>query len=45
VEIGVQAPRSIEILRGLAAGEAVVLNPPDGLRDGAAVRLEATPAP
>ena len=45
VEIGVQAPRSIEIRRGLAAGEAVVLNPPEGLVDGAAVRLEAQPAP
>lgn len=45
VEIGVQAPRSIEIRRGLAAGEAVVLNPPEGLRDGAAVRLQAPPSP
>ncbi|MBU8539423.1 efflux RND transporter periplasmic adaptor subunit [Falsiroseomonas tokyonensis] len=45
VEIGVQAPRSIEIRRGLAAGEAVVLNPPEGLRDGMPVRLEAETAP
>ncbi len=39
VEIGVQAPRSIEIRRGLAVGEAVVLAPPEGLADGQAVRL------
>lgn len=45
VEIGVQAPRSIEIRRGLAAGEAVVLSPPEGLNDGAPVRLEARPTP
>jgi RND family efflux transporter MFP subunit len=41
VEVGVQAPRSIEIRQGLAAGEAVVLAPPAGLRDGQAVRLDA----
>jgi hypothetical protein len=39
VEIGVQAPRSVEIRRGLAVGEAVVLAPPAGLADGQAVRL------
>ncbi|WP_203072615.1 efflux RND transporter periplasmic adaptor subunit [Falsiroseomonas ponticola] len=39
VEIGVQAPRSVEIRRGLSAGEAVVLAPPEGLVDGQAVRL------
>lgn len=39
VEIGVQAPRSVEIRRGIAVGEAVVLAPPDGLVDGQAVRL------
>lgn len=39
VEIGVQAPRSIEIRRGLAVGEAVVLAPPPGLVDGQAIRL------
>lgn len=45
VRIGVQAPRSIEITDGLAAGETVVLNPPSGLVEGEAVRLEASPAP
>jgi RND family efflux transporter MFP subunit len=41
VEVGVQAPRATEIRRGLAAGEAVVLNPPTGLREGQAIRLHA----
>ncbi|MBU8546425.1 MULTISPECIES: efflux RND transporter periplasmic adaptor subunit [Roseomonadaceae] len=45
VEIGVQAPRSIEIRRGLTAGEAVVLDPPEGLTDGTPVRLETRPQP
>jgi len=39
VEIGVQGPRATEIRRGLAAGEAVVLDPPAELVDGAPVRL------
>ena len=39
VEIGVQGPRATEIRRGLAAGEAVILAPPAGLRDGQAIRL------
>jgi RND family efflux transporter MFP subunit len=39
VEIGVQGARAVEILRGLARGEAVVLNPPAGLSSGMAVRL------
>jgi RND family efflux transporter MFP subunit len=41
VELGVQGPRATEVRRGLAAGEAVVLAPPAGLRDGQAVRLDA----
>jgi RND family efflux transporter MFP subunit len=39
VELGVQGPRATEIRRGLAAGEAVVLDPPPGLEDGERVRL------
>jgi RND family efflux transporter MFP subunit len=39
VTAGVQAPRFVEIRAGLAAGEAVVLDPPASLRDGDAVRL------
>jgi RND family efflux transporter MFP subunit len=39
VVAGVQAPRFVEIRRGVAPGEAVVLDPPPGLRDGDAVRL------
>jgi RND family efflux transporter MFP subunit len=39
VEIGVQGPRATEIRRGLATGEAVILDPPHGLRDGQAIRL------
>jgi RND family efflux transporter MFP subunit len=45
VEIGVQAPRATEIRRGLAAGEAVVLNPPASLRDGQAIRQDAAERP
>jgi RND family efflux transporter MFP subunit len=39
VEVGVQGPRAVEILRGLQRGEAVVLDPPAGLASGQAVRL------
>jgi RND family efflux transporter MFP subunit len=39
VEVAVQGPRATEIRRGLAAGEAVVLDPPAALQDGQAVRL------
>lgn len=39
VELGVQGPRAVEVLRGLARGEAVVLDPPATLTDGQAVRL------
>jgi RND family efflux transporter MFP subunit len=45
VEIGVQGPRATEVLRGLAAGEAVILAPPDHLRPGQAVRLRAAAGP
>ncbi|MBW8268087.1 efflux RND transporter periplasmic adaptor subunit [Caldovatus aquaticus] len=39
IERGVEGPRATEVRRGLAAGEAVVLAPPRGLRDGQPVRL------
>jgi multidrug efflux pump subunit AcrA (membrane-fusion protein) len=39
VQLGVQGPRAMEVGSGLAAGEAVILDPPAGLRDGQAVRL------
>lgn len=39
VELGVQGPRAIEVLRGLVAGEAVVLDPPAGLVSGQTVRV------
>jgi hypothetical protein len=45
IEIGVQGPRATEVLRGLAAGEAVILAPPEHLRPGQAVRLQAAAAP
>ncbi len=43
VEIGVQGPHATEVIRGLAVGEAVILDPPAALRDGQAIRLEAAP--
>jgi len=39
VELGVQGPRAVEILRGLTRGEAVVLDPPASLAAGQSVRL------
>jgi RND family efflux transporter MFP subunit len=39
VMVGVQGPERVEIRRGLAAGEAVILDPPAGLADGDTVRL------
>ena len=39
VETGVQGARAVEILRGLARGEMVVLDPPARLASGQAVRL------
>lgn len=41
VELGVQGARSVEVLRGLAPGEMVVLDPPAGLAAGQLVRLRS----
>jgi RND family efflux transporter MFP subunit len=40
VVVGVQGPRAVEIRQGLAAGDVVVLDPPQGLKDGQAIRLK-----
>jgi RND family efflux transporter MFP subunit len=40
VTVGVQGPRAVEIRQGLAAGDVVVLDPPQGLKDGQAIRLK-----
>jgi RND family efflux transporter MFP subunit len=39
VTVGVQGPRAVEIRQGIAAGDVVVLDPPQGLKDGQALRL------
>jgi RND family efflux transporter MFP subunit len=39
VAVGVQGPRAVEIRQGIAAGDIVVLDPPQGLKDGQALRL------
>ena len=40
VTVGVQGPRAIEIRQGIAAGDIVVLDPPQGRQDGQAIRLK-----
>jgi RND family efflux transporter MFP subunit len=40
VTVGVQGPRAVEIRQGIAAGDVVVLDPPQGLKDGQAIRLK-----
>jgi RND family efflux transporter MFP subunit len=40
ISLGVQGPRAVEVRAGLAAGEILVLNPPQGLKDGQALRLK-----
>jgi RND family efflux transporter MFP subunit len=40
----VQGPRATEVLRGLAAGDAVIVAPPATLRHGQTVRLQAAAA-
>ena len=39
VTVGVQGPRAVEIRQGIAAGDVVVLDPPQSLKDGQAIRL------
>ncbi|MCA3415367.1 MAG: efflux RND transporter periplasmic adaptor subunit [Roseomonas sp.] len=39
VTVGVQGPRAVEIRQGIAAGDIVVLDPPQSLKDGQAIRL------
>jgi multidrug efflux pump subunit AcrA (membrane-fusion protein) len=39
VTVGVQGPRAVEIRQGITAGDIVVLDPPQGLKDGQAIRL------
>ena len=39
VTVGVQGPRAVEIRQGIAAGDVVVLDPPQGLKDGQALRI------
>jgi RND family efflux transporter MFP subunit len=41
VVLGAQGIEASEIRRGLAAGERVIVSPPDGLKDGGRVRLQA----
>lgn len=46
VRLGRDLGRQLEVLEGLSAGDRVVLNPPDTLRDGQTVQLaQASPAP
>jgi RND family efflux transporter MFP subunit len=40
VMVGVQGPRAVEIRQGIAAGDIVVLDPPQSLKDGQAIRLK-----
>ena len=40
VTVGVQGPRAVEIRQGIAAGDIVVLDPPQSLKDGQAIRLK-----
>jgi RND family efflux transporter MFP subunit len=39
VGVGVQGPRAVEIRQGISVGDIVVLDPPQGLKDGQAIRL------
>lgn len=41
VGTGISGPETVEITQGLAAGDVVILNAPEGLKDGARVRAAA----
>jgi multidrug efflux pump subunit AcrA (membrane-fusion protein) len=41
IETGAERDGRIAVPKGLEGGESVVIDPPDRLRDGAAVNLEA----
>jgi RND family efflux transporter MFP subunit len=45
VTLGRDLGSKVEVVNGLTGQEAVVINPPDSIADGAAVRLVAEPAP
>lgn len=40
IALGVQGAETTEVRSGLAAGETVILSPPEGLKDGGRVRLK-----
>jgi len=42
VQPGPQRGEQVEIVRGLAGGETVVVRPPAGLREGARVRVSGS---
>ena len=42
-EIGQRNDQEAQIIKGLSAGQTVVLHPPDTLTDGARVRVRSTP--
>jgi HlyD family secretion protein len=42
-ELGQRNDQEAQILKGLSAGQTVVLHPPDTLTDGARVRVRSTP--
>jgi RND family efflux transporter MFP subunit len=44
VRTGIEAAEDIEIVSGLRAGEAVIVHPPEGLKDGDRVQAQAPPA-
>jgi HlyD family secretion protein len=43
VELGQRNDEDAQVIKGLSAGQTVVLHPPDTLTDGARVRIRATP--